>query len=64
MTDKNFTSLTFTESVKEMQRQFGSQASYDKMAAQIGERYLLTEQERAFIQYQDGFYLSSANEYG
>ncbi|MEM7333335.1 MAG: pyridoxamine 5'-phosphate oxidase family protein [Chloroflexota bacterium] len=64
MTDKNFTSLTFTDSVKEMQRQFGSRASYDKMAAQIGERYLLTEQERAFIQYQDGFYLSSANEYG
>lgn len=59
----NFTALAFTDSVKRLQREHGSRDSYARMEAS-GDRFLLTDVERLFIEARDSFYLASVGENG
>jgi len=47
--NKNFTQFAFTPSVKSMQEKLGSRASYARME-ESGDRYILTDNEKAFIE--------------
>ena len=61
--NKNFTQLAFTPSVKSMQEKLGSRGSYARME-QSGDRYILTEQEKAFIESRVDFFMSTVGENG
>ncbi len=58
---KNFASLAFTDAVKAMQEKSGSRASYARMER---DTYVdgLTENEIAFIEQRDSFYMASIGE--
>lgn len=59
---KNFTDIAFTESVKDIQRAQGSRDGYLRIADREANR--LTELEKAFIEEQNMFYMSTVGENG
>lgn len=61
--NKNFTQLAFTPSVKSMQGKLGSRASYARME-ESGDRYILTDNEKAFIESRVDFFMSTVGENG
>jgi len=61
--NKNFTQLSFTDSVKKAQEHYGTRRAYARME-QAGDRYLLTERETAFIESRDSFYMATVGENG
>ncbi len=61
--DENFTKFTFTESVKKVQEQYGSRSSYARME-KSGDRNVLTDREKPFIENRDSFYLATVGENG
>jgi len=61
--NKNFTKLAFTDSVKGVQKQFGSRMSYARME-ESGDRYVLTNREIPFIESRDSFYMATVGENG
>ncbi|MGI9206312.1 MAG: pyridoxamine 5'-phosphate oxidase family protein [Woeseiaceae bacterium] len=63
MTHK-FADLTFTESVKAAQDQYGSRAHNDRLQSNFGPNDALTAKEIDFIQRRDSFYLSTVSETG
>ena len=63
MTD-NFTELAFTESVKALQKKYGTRTAYSKMEQGGKFRNQLTWQENKHIADRDGFYLASVGESG
>ena len=48
MMGQNFTKYAFTDSVKKVQKQYGSRKSYEKMES--GDKYVLTDREISFIE--------------
>jgi uncharacterized protein len=60
---KNFASLAFTKTVKELQEKMGSRSSYARMER---DTYVdgLTENEIEFISLQNSFYMASIGENG
>lgn len=61
--NKNFTQFAFTPSVKTMQEKLGSRASYARME-ESGDRYILTDNEKAFIESRVDFFMSTVGENG
>ena len=61
--NKNFTRLTFTDSVKKEQEHYGTRHAYARME-QAGDRYLLTDKEAAYIESRDSFYMATVGENG
>jgi len=61
--NRNFTKFTFTDSVKKAQEHYGTRRSYAKME-QSGDRYILTDQEAAFIESIDSFFMATVGENG
>ena len=61
--NQNFTQLAFTPSVKAIQEQQGSRKNYETME-QSGDRYRLTNQEKAFIESRVDFFISTVGENG
>jgi len=61
--NKNFTQLTFTDSVKKAQQHYGTRHAYARME-QAGDRYLLTAKEAAYIESRDSFYMATVGENG
>ena len=61
--NQNFTKFAFTNSVKEVQEQFGSRKSYARMETS-GDRYVLTSKEISFIQSRDSFYMATVGDNG
>jgi len=61
---RNFMELAFNDSVRKVQKQYGTRAPYQKMEEKSGFRNQLTWQEKAFIKNRDGFYMSSVGESG
>lgn len=61
--NQNFTQLAFTPSVKAIQEKLGSRANYARME-ESGDRYLLTDQEKAFIESRVDFFMSTVGENG
>ena len=60
---QNFSTFTFTDSVKEAQSRYGSRDNYADME-QEPDRFQLTDKETSFIQSRDSFYLSTVGENG
>ena len=60
---KNFTELAFTDSVRALQEERGSRASYARMEP-VPRRTRLTAEEEEFIHGRDGFYLATVGEDG
>jgi len=56
--DQNFTRYAFSDSVRQLQERYGSRKSYQRME-HSGDRFVLTEKERAFISTRDSFYLAT-----
>ncbi|MEA3410837.1 MAG: pyridoxamine 5'-phosphate oxidase family protein [Pseudomonadota bacterium] len=61
--NRNFTRLTFTDSVKAAQERYGTRHSYARMET-AGDRYRLTGKEASFIQSRDGFYMAAVGDNG
>ncbi len=61
--NQNFTRFAFTDSVKEVQEQHGSRHGYARME-QSGDRYVLTDNEKAFIETKDSFFMATVGENG
>ena len=61
---RRYPSLTFTESVKDVQRQYGSRRAGEMMERFEGDDAHLTGREAAFISERDSFYLSTVSESG
>ena len=61
--NENFTKLSFTDMVKIIQEQYGSRKSYAKME-QSGDRFVLTDREKIFVESQDSFYMATVGENG
>lgn len=61
--NENFTKYAFTESVKQVQEQYGSRKSYSRMELS-GDRYVLTDREKPFIESRDSFYLATVGDNG
>lgn len=60
---QNFSTFTFTPSVKAAQERYGSRANYAD-EEQEPDRFLLTPQEVGFIESRDSFYVSTVGENG
>ena len=60
----NFTELAFTDSVRRMQENYDTRASYEKFEAKAPTRNMLTWKEKGFVARRDGFYLASVGENG
>jgi hypothetical protein len=60
---KNFASIAFTDEVKVLQEKSGSRASYARMEKEVYQDGL-TENEIAFIEQRDSFYMASIGENG
>lgn len=60
---KNFTELAFTDSVRAVQEEYGSRASYARMEP-VPRRTRLTAEEAEFIAGRDSFYLATVGEDG
>jgi len=61
--NQNFTKMTFTQSVKDVQEAFGSRKHYSKVE-DSADRFELTQREEPYIQSRDSFYISSVGENG
>lgn len=61
---KNFAQITFTDSVKEAQKQYGSREIYEKAENKLPDQSLLFQREMAHIERMDGFYMATVNEDG
>ena len=61
--NQNFTKFAFTDSVKEVQEQFGSRKTYARMETS-DDSYVLTSKEISFIQSRDSFYMATVGENG
>ncbi len=61
--NENFTKLAFTDTVKSIQEKYGSRMSYAKME-QSGDRFVLTDREKPFIESRDSFYMATVGENG
>jgi predicted pyridoxine 5'-phosphate oxidase superfamily flavin-nucleotide-binding protein len=61
--NQNFTQFAFTDSVKEVQQQYGTRHSYALMETS-GDRFFLTADEIEFIQSRDSFYMGTVGENG
>ncbi len=61
---KNFTTYTFTESVKKAQEKYGSRDVYQKMEERGPDQNQISYREKAHIENQDGFYLATVGENG
>ncbi len=61
--NQNFTKFAFTDSVKEIQRIYGTRHSYERVEGS-GDRFVLTPNEISFIESRDGFYIGSVGENG
>jgi predicted pyridoxine 5'-phosphate oxidase superfamily flavin-nucleotide-binding protein len=61
--NQNFTKFAFTDSVKDAQEHYGSRANYERMESDP-DRFLLTDQEKAYIPSLDFFFLSTVGENG
>jgi predicted pyridoxine 5'-phosphate oxidase superfamily flavin-nucleotide-binding protein len=61
--NQNFTQFAFTDSVKEVQQQYGTRHSYALMETS-GDRFILTADEIEFIQSRDSFYMGTVGENG
>lgn len=59
-----FAELAFTQSVREYQARQGSRDNYSRMDQGEDFNYALGEDERAFIQERDSFYMASVSETG
>ncbi|MDJ0777569.1 MAG: pyridoxamine 5'-phosphate oxidase family protein [Gammaproteobacteria bacterium] len=59
-----FAEIAFTDSVREVQEQFGSRAAYARFEAGEDSNHELGEHERAFIEQRDSFYMASVSETG
>lgn len=61
-----YSELAFTPHVKELQARHGSRRAYENQSrgATPGERDVLGDDERAFIESRDSFYLSTVSETG
>ena len=59
---KNFTKYAFTDSVKAVQEQKGSRASYARFEDR--DKFIIGQTEREFISNRDGFYMSTVGENG
>ena len=61
---KNFAQITFTDSVKKAQEQYGSRQIYEKVQKKLPDQNLLFQREIAHIERMDGFYMATVNEEG
>ncbi len=59
-----FADLTFTDSVKAVQEQYGSRAHNEKLQTQAGPNDQLGSGEAEFIAQRDSFYLATVSETG
>ena len=59
-----FADITFTESVKAVQDQYGSRAQNERLHQNFGPNDQLTSREIDFITHRDTFYLATVNENG
>ncbi len=60
----NFTELAFTDSVRKMQEDYDTRATYEKFEARAPARNTLTWKEKGFVARRDAFYLASVGENG
>lgn len=61
---QNFTTYTFTESVKKAQDKYGSRKIYQKMDSTGPDQYRLSAREIPFIESRDSFYMATVGENG
>lgn len=61
--NQNFTKFAFTDSVKGVQKRYGTRDSYSSME-ESGDRFMLTYNERTFIESRDSFYMGTVGENG
>lgn len=61
---KNFTDLTFTDSVKAAQEKYGSREIYQRVEDKSLDQSRLSIRETNFIEQRDSFYLSTVGENG
>jgi predicted pyridoxine 5'-phosphate oxidase superfamily flavin-nucleotide-binding protein len=59
-----FSSLTFTDDVKAVQREMGSRPSNEKLTERGPANDTLSDYERDFVERRDGFYLATVGETG
>ena len=59
---KNFGDIAFTDTVKEVQSEFGSRRNYERMAGM--EMNQLFQREKALIETRDSFYMATVSENG
>ena len=60
---KNFTKLTFTDSVKQVQERYGTRQAYARVESSA-DQYQLTDEEIAFVESRDSFYMATVGENG
>jgi predicted pyridoxine 5'-phosphate oxidase superfamily flavin-nucleotide-binding protein len=60
---QNFTKFAFTDSVKEVQKLYGTRKAYERME-RSDDKFELTANETAFIEASDGFYMGTVGEHG
>jgi predicted pyridoxine 5'-phosphate oxidase superfamily flavin-nucleotide-binding protein len=60
---RNFTSIAFTDSVKDVQQRYGSRESYARVE-QSGDKFRLTSRETEFITARDSFYMATVGSNG
>jgi predicted pyridoxine 5'-phosphate oxidase superfamily flavin-nucleotide-binding protein len=59
-----FSTLTFTDSVKDVQREMGSRPANEKLTERGSPNDTFTSHEKDFISRRDGFYLATVGESG
>ena len=59
-----FSTLTFTDNVKDVQREMGSRPANEKLTERGSPNDTLSSFEKDFITHRDGFYLSTVGETG
>ncbi len=59
----NFTKLAFSDTVKNLQEKYGSRKAYAKME-ESGDRFILTDREKPFIESRDSFYIATVGKNG
>jgi hypothetical protein len=59
-----FSSLTFTDNVKDVQREMGSRSANEKLTERGSPNDTFSDAEKDFISRRDGFYLSTVGETG
>ena len=62
--NKNFTQITFTDSVKNAQEKFGSREIYSRVESKLLEQTNLFQREVQLIKQIDGFYMATVNAQG